>query len=375
MAGIKDFFSGFGFGDALDSLGNFVGAIGNIVSSKKNREVNEKLTRETNENNRKMQESANATNMQIADNANALQREESEKAYERSKAGNQVNLMTQAGMSRAGAINALNGGGSYTPAPVNTAQVEASKDEVPQGNPTDFSGLIGAFSSLASNQAQYRLTMAQLKQQNEQFKMEHDLKERQFNEEQLNNKVMRDLNAAQRKLVEEQTGLTSKQIEKICADTDLTLAQVQTECVKYDLTLAQVAQVQEQTKLTTAQILQVKAATKLTEQQVLTEFERIGLTKQQAETAAKQFEQIAMQVDEFTRFDSVKQRYDAQKLNAQILEFSRDIKMDERDISAMEKEIRQGDYYMETSPVSQPLRAWEYVLTHAVPLRGLFGKK
>lgn len=184
MAGIKDFFSGFGFGDALDSLGNLVGAIGNIVSSKKNREVNEKLTRETNENNRKMQESANATNLQIADNANALQREESEKAYERSKAGNQVNLMTQAGMSRAGAINALNGGGSYTPAPVNTAQVGASKDEVPQGNPTDFSGLINAFASLSANQAQYRNTKAQIKAQAEaqerEIQAQRDAQEREI---------------------------------------------------------------------------------------------------------------------------------------------------------------------------------------------------
>ncbi|AXQ65776.1 MAG: hypothetical protein [Microviridae sp.] len=375
MAGIKDFFKGFGFGEALDSVGNLVGAIGNMVSSKKNRETNEKLTRETNENNRKMQESANATNMQIADNANALQREESEKAYERSKAGNQVNLMTQAGMSRAGAINALNGGGSYTPAPVNTAQVEASKDEAPQGNPTDFSGLIGAFSSLASNQAQYRLTMAQLKQQNEQFKMEQDLKERQFAEEQVNNKVARELTGKEIEIAAERLHLTEAQTKKVLADTDLTVAQLQTEIAKYGLTMAQVAEVQERTKLTTAQILQVKAATKLTEQQVFTEIERTGLTHQQAVTAAKQFEHIAMQVDEFTRFDSVQQRCDAQKLNAQILQFARDIKMDERDISAMEKEIKQGDYYMETFPVSQLLRAWEYVLTHAVPLRGLFGGK
>ncbi|AYQ58188.1 hypothetical protein [Microviridae sp.] len=121
-----------------------------------------------------------------------------------------------------------------------------------------------------------------------------------------------------------------------------------------------------------ANIEHIKAATRLTEQQVKTEFERTGLTKQQAETAAKDFERLSMQVDEFTRFDSVQQRYDAQKLNAQILQFARDIKMDERDISAMEKEIKQGDYYMDTSPVSQPLRAWEYVLTHAVQLRGLF---
>lgn len=368
MAGIKDFFSGFGFGDALDSLGNLVGAIGNMVSSKKNRETNEKLTRETNENNRKMQESANATNMQIADNANALQREESEKAYERSKAGNQVNLMTQAGMSRAGAINALNGGGSYTPAPVNTAQVEASRHEAPQGNPTDFSGLIGAFSSLASNQAQYRLTMAQLKQQNEQFKMEHDLKERQFNEEQLNNKVMRDLNAAQRKLVEEQTGLTSKQIEKVCADTDLTLVQVQTECSKYDLTLAQVAQVQEQTKLTTVQILQVKAAIKLTEQQVLTEFERTGLTKQQAQSAAKEFVRLSQDVDEFMSLSAVDQRERAREYESQILRYTRDMKMNERDISNFERSL-------DKSVGGYVCNLWSYVASHVVPLKGLVNLK
>ncbi len=371
MNWLKKFFGDIGFGD----VGSLMAAIGNILQGRKNRESNEAMVRETNASNRAMQDKANATNIQLMEMSNAAQAAENEKAYERSKAGNQVNLMTQAGMSRAGAINALNGGGSYTPAPVNTAQVEASRDEAPQGMPLDFSGLMQAFAMMSSNAAQARITQAQLKQQNEQFKIEQDLKERQFNEEQLNNKVMRDLNSAQRKLVEEQTGLTSKQIEKICADTNLTLAQVQTECAKYDLTLAQVAEVQERTKLTTAQILQVKAATKLTEQQVKTEFERTGLTKQQAESAAKEFERLAMQVDEFTRFDSVQQRYNAQKLNAEILQFTRDIKMDERDISSMEKEIQQGDYYMETSPVSQPLRAWEYVLTHAVPLRGLFGKK
>lgn len=367
----KKFFGDIGFGD----VGSFVAAIGNILQGKKARESNEKMVRETNASNRAMQDKANQTNIQLMEMSNAAQAAENEKAYERSKAGNQVNLMTQAGMSRAAAINALNGGGSYTPAPVNTAQVEASKDEAPQHMPLDFSGLMQAFAMMSSNQAQARMTQAQLKQQNEQFKMEQDLKERQFAEEQVNNKVARELTGKEIEIAAERLHLTEAQTKKVLADTDLTVAQLQTEIAKYGLTMAQIAQVQEQTKLTTAQILQVKAATKLTQQQVLTEFERTGLTKQQAETAAKQFEQIAMQVDEFTRFDSVKQRYDAQKLNAQILEFSRDIKMDERDISAMEKEIQQGDYYMETSPVSQPLRAWEYVLTHAVPLRGLFGKK
>lgn len=368
MAGIKDFFKGFGFGDALDSVGNLVGAIGNMVSSKKNRETNEKLTRETNANNRAMQESANATNMQIADNANALQREESEKAYERSKAGNQVNLMTQAGMSRAGAINALNGGGSYTPAPVNTAQVEASKDEAPQGNPTDFSGLIGAFSSLASNQAQYRLTMAQLKQQNEQFKMDHDLKERQFAEDQVNNKVARELTGKEIEIAAERLHLTKAQTKKVLADTDLTVAQLQTEVAKYGLTMAQFVQVQEQTKLTTAQILQVKAATKLTEQQVLTEIERTGLTHQQAEIAAKEFVRLSQEVDEFMSLSAVDQRERAREYESQILRYARDMKMNERDISDFERSI-------DKTPGGFVANLWSYVASRVVPLKGLVSLK
>lgn len=368
---LKKFFGGIGFGD----VGSLISAIGNIVQVKKARETNEKLVRETNANNRAMQDKANETNIQLMEMSNAAQAAENEKAYARSMAGNQVNLMTQAGMSRAGAINALNGGGSYTPAPVNTAQVEASRDEAPQIQPLDFSGLMQAFAMMSSNAAQARITEQQLKQQKEQFDMEQDLRERQFNEQALNNKVARDLTQKQIELAAEQLNLSVAQTKKLTADTDLTIAQLQTEIAKYDMTVAQVAHIQEQMKLTTAQILQVKASTKLTEQEVLTEIERTGLTRQQAETAAKQFQQISMQVDEFMRLDSVQQRYQAQKLNAQILEFARDIKMDERDIADMKKEIEQGEYYMETSPASQPIRAWEYVITHVVPLRGLFGKK
>lgn len=364
MDWLKKFFGDIGFGD----VGSFVAAIGNILQGKKARESNEKMVRETNASNRAMQDKANQTNIQLMEMSNAAQAAENEKAYERSKAGNQVNLMTQAGMSRAAAINALNGGGSYTPAPVNTAQVEASRDEAPQGMPLDFSGLMQAFAMMSSNAAQARMTQAQLKQQNEQFKIEQDLKERQFNEEQLNNKVMRDLNAAQRKLVEEQTGLTSKQIEKICADTNLTLAQVQTECAKYDLTLAQIAQVQEQTKLTTAQILQVKAATKLTEQQVKTEFERTGLTHQQAETAAKEFVRLSQEVDEFMSLSAVDQRERAREYESQILRYARDMKMNERDISNFERSI-------DKTPGGFVANLWSYVSSRVFPLKGLVSLK
>lgn len=220
----KKFFGGFGFGDLLNFGGGIAGSLMNYFGQK----------------------SANKANMQIAQQANEAQAAESEKAYQRSKAGNQVGLMQQAGMSQAGAINALNGGGSYTPAPVNTAQVEA-----PQ---LDMSFL----SSIASNAMQARTAEAQLKQQAEQFKQEQDLKERQFNEEQLNNKVTRDLNEAQRKLIQTQTGLTEKQVDKLCADTELTFAQIKSEAAKYDLTLAQIVKTQEETNLTTQQILRAE---------------------------------------------------------------------------------------------------------------------
>lgn len=112
----------FGIGS---TIGSIAGTIGNIVNTKQVNENNLRIARETNEANRQMVE------MQ-----NKAAREEAEKAYQRSSAPNQVALMQSAGMSRAGAINALNGGGSYSPAPVNVSQ-----DSAPTMQTTDFSNL------------------------------------------------------------------------------------------------------------------------------------------------------------------------------------------------------------------------------------------
>ena len=97
-----------------------------------------------------------------------LQREESEKAYKRSSAPNQVGLMTAAGMSRAGAINALNGGGSYTPAPISltSPDVKGTIGELPRL-------LVDALSSFSANTAQ----MAQLQEQKRQFNLTNKLEQ------------------------------------------------------------------------------------------------------------------------------------------------------------------------------------------------------
>lgn len=108
--------------------------------------------------------------------ANLMQKEENELAYKRSSAGNQVNLMRQAGMSRAGAINALNGGGSYTPAPVNVASTGTDAQNV---RSQDMSNLFSALESFSANTAQ----LAQIQEQKRQFNLQHAEQKRQFNAE------------------------------------------------------------------------------------------------------------------------------------------------------------------------------------------------
>lgn len=127
-----------------------LGLIGSVINTHQVNEANKQMVRETNEANRQMVE------MQ-----NKAAKEEAELAYKRSSAPNQVNLMRAAGMSRAGAINALNGGGSYTPAPVNTSQDSAATMQT-----TDLSALanIGqAFENQANRKLQEKLQAQQLK--------------------------------------------------------------------------------------------------------------------------------------------------------------------------------------------------------------------
>ena len=133
----------------LGSIGGIVGSFVNARNAKKN----------------------NALQMQLTQQANAMQVAESEKEYERSKAGNQVGLMMQAGMSRAGAINALNGGGSYTPASINTSQVQAPHLDT------------SVFQSIMSNAQQAENVDKQIQAQMEMQERELDFQREKWNQE------------------------------------------------------------------------------------------------------------------------------------------------------------------------------------------------
>lgn len=154
--------------DPITMILLFLGIFGTIisgVSAANSRTANANSIRETNEANKEMQDSANETNLKIAEDANAAQQMESRIAYERSTAGAQVQNMMQAGMSRAGAINALNGGGSYTPAPINTAQVQASQNQAYQRDPNDAKNIMDSLFGGLSNVGQHSQMSKQLKQQ------------------------------------------------------------------------------------------------------------------------------------------------------------------------------------------------------------------
>lgn len=108
----------------------------------------------------KQQQRANAHNREMVELQNAAASQESEKAYQRSTPVNQIGNMRAAGMSFAGAVNALNGGGSYQPAPVNSAQ-----DTAPQ---VDLSGISNALQGFAQLKQQRELADKQLKASKEQ---------------------------------------------------------------------------------------------------------------------------------------------------------------------------------------------------------------
>lgn len=159
-----------------DFAGDLVGSGFNLLSTLFTNRTNERLTRETNANNRQMQREANETNIKIANEANALQREESEKAYRRSMPVNQVANMQAAGMSKAGALSAINGGGSYQPAAVNVAQVQSSTDQSPiyAAPQLDVGALVNAIHADRQLKEQKRQFNANLGLERDKLQLEKD---------------------------------------------------------------------------------------------------------------------------------------------------------------------------------------------------------
>lgn len=124
-------------------VGLFGGLLG-LAGSAINSSVNKKATDET-----------NATNLQIAQETNAANVEQAELAYQRSLPTAQVQQMMQAGMTRAGALSALQGGGSYTAPTLQSAHMEKPEQNL------DFNALAERLTNIPANVQQSRMVKEQ----------------------------------------------------------------------------------------------------------------------------------------------------------------------------------------------------------------------
>ena len=144
-----------------------------------------------------MQHVQNKHNEKMVAAQNAAAANEAEKAYERSKPTTQVTNMRQVGMSQAGAVNALNGGGSYTPAPVNVSQGQA-----PQ---LDFSGLTNVLMQSEQLKEQKRQFNANLGLEKEKMQLEKE----KFEEEKIDKGYNRVINQLQANILHSEDAINN----------------------------------------------------------------------------------------------------------------------------------------------------------------------
>lgn len=133
-------------GYLLGAAANLFGGVFNWFGQKETNRTNVQMARETNEFNARMVEKQNAA---------AAAESEKQRAYE--SATSQVARLRAAGMSKAGALGAINGAGGYTPAPVNVSQATAPQTQAPV---MDLSGVANALQGMAQLHEQKRVNNA-----------------------------------------------------------------------------------------------------------------------------------------------------------------------------------------------------------------------
>lgn len=190
---------------------NMIGMLGSGILGTLGSVIN---TSQVNKTNLEIADKTNRANRDLVEMQNKAAKQESELAYQRSKPTTQVGNLMQAGMSRAGAINTLNGGGSYTPAPVN-----ASQDSAPTMQTTDFSALsniVQAFAQRSQQKHDEKMQAKQLAAAKEQQKAQLDLEREKLDLERNKFDETAGQNAALRNLWQQESEL--KKVENKLAN-------------------------------------------------------------------------------------------------------------------------------------------------------------
>ena len=125
-------------------IASLVSGLFGFYGSKNQSESNVQSVKDTNE-----------TNYKIAQETNAANVEQAELAYKRSLPTAQVQQMMQAGMSKYGALSALQGGGSYTAPTLQSAHFDAPQENV------DFNALAERLQNIPANAQQANMVKEQ----------------------------------------------------------------------------------------------------------------------------------------------------------------------------------------------------------------------
>lgn len=163
----------------LSILGNLLTAGAMIGTSAMQNDANANAVASTNAANLEQTKLTNEANLEQVRLTNAANAEQANLAYQRSLPVNQVRDLMDAGMSKAGALNKLAGGGVYTPPALQAGTSQASTAQAPS---YDYSGIAQAFERLGSIPAatmQMQMQKEQLNALRDEMRMKREQAQRE----------------------------------------------------------------------------------------------------------------------------------------------------------------------------------------------------
>lgn len=166
--------------------------------------------------NKKSVEDTNQANLQAVRETNASNVEQANLAYQRSLPINQVKDLMDAGMSRAGALNMLTGGGTYT-APV----LQSSHGDSPQMDFSSIANSIERLTGVPSNVEQHKMMQLQRESLEQEIRL-RDLDEQRKQEQHQYDMWLKTYGKKSTEMID---ALSSK-IVSIAADKGINLADI-----------------------------------------------------------------------------------------------------------------------------------------------------
>lgn len=168
------------FGDMLGAAiaGQLTGFAGDMLGIGMTNDANLQAVRETNQANTANVKATNEANLEQVRLTNAANAEQANLAYQRSLPVNQVRDLMDAGMSKAGALTKLAGGGVYTPPALQAGTSQVATEQTPH---FDYSGIAKAAERIANipaNAVQLEYNKEQLNALRNELQMKRDAESR-----------------------------------------------------------------------------------------------------------------------------------------------------------------------------------------------------